>query len=58
MTEEKRFLVDVGMNNLPFPMKVTSKINPEGQFTVAGISISARVMQEFEAKSIDKFIQI
>jgi GTP cyclohydrolase FolE2 len=58
MVDEKRFLVDVGMNNLPFPMKVASKISPEGQSTIAGISISARVMQEFEAKSIDKFIQI
>jgi GTP cyclohydrolase IB len=58
MQEEKRFLVDVGMTNLPFPMKVVSKKDPDGQATVAGISISARVMQEFEARFIDKFIEI
>jgi GTP cyclohydrolase I len=58
MPDQKRFLVDVGMTNLPFPMQVVSKMSPEGQSTIAGISISARVMQEFEAKSIDKFIQI
>jgi GTP cyclohydrolase IB len=58
MADEKRFLVDVGMTNLPFPMKVVSRQSPEGQATIAGISISARVMQEFEAKSIDKFIKI
>lgn len=58
MAEEKRFLVDVGMKDLPFPMKVASKVNPDGQFTIANISISARIIQEFEARWIDKFIQI
>ena len=56
--EEKRFLIDVGMNNLPFPMKVLSRENKEGQATVANISIQARIMHEFEAQWIDKFIQI
>jgi GTP cyclohydrolase IB len=56
--KEKRYLVDVGMKNLPFPMKVVSKIKTEGQFTIANISINARVMQEFEAGWIDKFIEI
>ena len=58
--EEKnsKFMEDVGLSNLPFPMRVTSKVDPDGQATIANISINARVMQEFEAKWIDKFIQI
>jgi len=58
MSEEKRFLVDVGIKGLPFPIRVMSKVNPDGQSTVADISIKARIMQEFEARWIDKFIQI
>ena len=58
MLAEKKYLVDVGMSDLPFPMRMISKVNPEGQFTVANISINARIMQEFEARWIDKFIQI
>lgn len=56
--KEKRYLVDVGMKNLPFPMKVVSKVKAEGQSTVANISISARIMNEFEAGWIDEFIEI
>ena len=58
MAEEKRFLVDVGIRDLPFPMRVASKVNPDGQQTIANISISARIIREFEARWIDKFIQI
>ena len=58
MTTEKRFLVDVGMRDLPFPIKVLSRVAPEGQATVADISISARIMRDFEARWIDTFIQI
>ena len=58
MVDDKKFLADVGMENLPFPMKVISKANPEGQQTIANISINARIMHEFEAGWIDKFIQI
>jgi len=58
MTAEKRFLMDVGMRDLPFPMKVVSKVDPNGQPTVANISIAARIMREFEAKWIDTFIRI
>ncbi len=58
MVSERRFLVDVGMKDLPFPMRVPSRINPEGQETVTQISIIARIMQEFEARWIDKFIEI
>ena len=57
MKEEKRYLADVGMGNLPFPMRVISKVDKDGQHTIADISISARIMQEFEAIWIDKFIQ-
>jgi GTP cyclohydrolase I len=58
MHNRKRFLVDVGIKDLPFPMRVVSKVNPDGQPTIANISISARIMREFEAKWINKFIQI
>lgn len=58
MTTEKRFLVDVGMRALPFPIKVLSRSAPEGQSTVADISISAIIMHDFEARWIDTFIQI
>jgi GTP cyclohydrolase IB len=58
MTIEKRFLVDVGMRDLPFPIKVLSRGAPEGQSTIADISISARIMRDFEARWIDIFIQI
>ncbi len=58
MSNEKRFLVDVGINDLPFPIVVNSKSCPQGQHTIANISIKARIMQEFEPKWIDRFIQI
>jgi GTP cyclohydrolase IB len=58
METEKRFLVDVGMNNLPFPMRVASRNERDGQQTVAEISIQARIMHEFEARWIDRFIRI
>jgi len=58
MTDQKRFLVDVGMNDLPFPIRVPSKREEGGQATVAGISITARIMKEFEARWIDKFINV
>ena len=58
MNSEKTFLVDVGMKDLPFPIKAMSRCVSDGQLTVAGISISARIMREFEARWIDTFIQI
>ncbi len=39
-------------------MRVLSKVDPQGQPTVANISIQARIMQGFEARWIDKFIHI
>jgi len=58
MKDEKRFMQDVGMSDLPFPMKVLSRDHKDGQFTIAKISIASRIMHEFEARWIDKFIQI
>jgi GTP cyclohydrolase FolE2 len=58
MHDEKRFMQDVGMSDLPFPMKVLSRDHADGQFTVAKISITARVMNEFEAHWIDRFVQV
>ena len=58
MPREKRILADVGLNNLPFPMRVVSKIDKEGQSTIGNISIKARIIQEYEAYWINKFIQI
>jgi GTP cyclohydrolase I len=58
MTNEKRFLVDIGMDDLPFPIKALSRVEPDGQATIANISIRARIMHEFEAQWIDRFVQI
>lgn len=57
MVDQKKFLVDVEMRDLPFPMRVLSKLDSDGQHTVVNISISARIMQEFEARWIDTFIR-
>jgi GTP cyclohydrolase I len=58
MVEQKRFLVDVGIRGIPFPIRAASRLQPEGQHTIARISINARIMQEFEARSIDRLIQV
>ncbi|MGA2623733.1 MAG: GTP cyclohydrolase, FolE2/MptA family [Bacteroidota bacterium] len=58
MKKDKRFIVDVGMKDLPFPIKVASKTMPDGQPTIGNISINAHIMHEFETSWIDKFIQI
>jgi GTP cyclohydrolase FolE2 len=58
VTSEKKFLVDVGMDDLPFPIRAHSKVDPNGQPTIANISVRARVMHEFEPQWIDKFIQL
>ena len=57
MTEENKFLQDVGMKGLAIPLIVNSKLNPDGQHTVADVSISARIMHDFRAEWIDTFIQ-
>jgi GTP cyclohydrolase IB len=58
MPNEKRYLAEVGIENLPYPIRVISKADVEGQPTVANISIYARILREFEARSIDLFIRI
>jgi len=57
MPQEKRYLVDVGLKGFPFPMRVLSKQDPDGQATVARISCHARINHEFEARWIDRFIR-
>ena len=58
MVQDKKSLIDVGIKQLPFPMKVTSRDNPDGQDTAATISISARIVEEYEADWMDRFIEI
>ena len=58
MEKERRNLVDVGLENLPYPMRVVSRVDPEGQHTVSAISISARLNHEFEARWIETLIKI
>jgi len=58
MDSEKRFLLDVGLKDLPFPIRALSKVEPEGQATIAAISLAARLMHEFEAGWIDRFIEV
>lgn len=57
-TTDRRFLISVGARDFPFPACVLSRVVPEGQPTVLDISISARIMAEFEARWIDTFIQV
>lgn len=58
MAGDRRYLIDVGIRDLPFPMRVESRVDEEGQQTIGNISITARIMQEFEARWIDRFIRI
>ncbi len=58
MPDKSTFVEDVGLENLPFPMKVPTRENGEGQPTIANISVFARVMRDFQAEWIHKFVQI
>ncbi len=58
MSQDRAFLQDVGVADLPFPMRVSSRVEPDGQMTVANISVRARILAEFEASWIDRFIRI
>lgn len=58
MNKGKAFLVNVSIRDLPFPIKVHSSRVAGEQSTIANISIQARLMKEFEAECIDRFIQI
>ncbi len=55
---QKRFFVEVGISGVPFPIRVLSKREPDGQATVAQISIAAEIMKDFEARWINRFMQI
>ena len=58
MSKGKAFLIDVGIQNFLFPIRAFSKREEAGQPTIATISIKARIMKEFEAEWINKFINI
>lgn len=44
------------MKDLPFPGKVTSWAYPDGQATIASISLNVRIMHEFQERWIGPFI--
>jgi len=58
MKDEERFLVEVGIRDVRVPIRASSRVSAEGQSTVAGVSLHARIMRDFEAAWIDRFIQI
>ncbi len=58
MDDQKEFLVDVGLNGLPFPINVPTRSAPDGQSIPAMVTISARIMQRFAPGWIDRFIQV
>jgi len=58
MEGDKKFLIDVGLKDLPFPFTVASRAKPTGQPTIGNISINIRIMHEFETVWIDTFIQL
>jgi len=58
MQNDKRFLVDVGLNDLDYPINALSQMNPEGQRTIARISIHSKIEEKFESGWINKFIEI
>jgi GTP cyclohydrolase I len=58
MSEQNRMIEDVGLANLQFPIRVLSRRESKGQATVATIAVNARILQDFEARWIDRFIQV
>jgi len=58
MSDGRRYMVDVGMYKFPFPIKVLTRDYPQGQPTIADISVHARILKEFEANWIDRFVQV
>jgi GTP cyclohydrolase I len=57
-SDEQRFLVDVGLRDLHFPIRARSRAHAGGQPTVAEVGIAARIWKKFEAGWIDHFIRI
>lgn len=58
MPDREIQMLDVGMQGLEHPMRVASRRDPQGQATIATINITARISREFQAQSIQKFIEI
>lgn len=54
---EKRFLVEAELRDLSFPIQVISRAYPEGQPTIANVSMAARIMSQFQVQWFDRFIQ-
>ncbi len=57
MNKKQKTLIDVGMKDLPFPVKASSRVDSDGQATVANISINARIVHEFESEWIGRFLE-
>jgi GTP cyclohydrolase IB len=53
-----RTLADVGVADLPRPVRVPSRADPRGQPTVARVSVEASVAREFEADWVDRLLQV
>ena len=51
-------LTDVGVADLPWPVRVPSRAAPRGQPTVARVAVEARVAREFEADWVDRLLRI
>jgi GTP cyclohydrolase IB len=51
-------LLEVGVTDLPYPVRVPSRADPQGQPTVARVSIEASVAREFEADWVDRLLQV
>lgn len=58
MANQQCVMEDVGLSNLQFPIRVLSGRDAKGQNTVASITVKARILQAFEARWIDRFIQV
>jgi GTP cyclohydrolase FolE2 len=51
-------LVDVGVADLTYPVRVPSRADPRGQPTVARISVEASVAREFETDWVGRLMQV
>lgn len=49
---------DVGVSDLPHPIRAPSRADSQGQPTVARISVEASVARQFEVDWIDRFVQV
>jgi GTP cyclohydrolase IB len=51
-------LLEVGVRDLPYPVRVPSRADPRGQPTVARVSLEASVAHEFEADWADRLVRV